>query len=88
MNNCQAFYGLDTAFFTKRNCIFTASEIAGQPKLWKELGRILLEKKQNIADFMGSLGDLSKLRIILTGAGSSAFIGEALAGFIAQSSGI
>ena len=37
---------------------------------------------------MERLGDLHSIRIILTGAGSSAFIGEALAGFLAKSSGI
>ena len=100
MTNCKDFYGLDNGFFEERGCINTASEIASQPKLWNDLAVILQEKKQYISDFMQRLSastggvtdnfadSLSKMRIILTGAGSSAFIGEALSGFIAKSRGI
>ena len=92
MPACNEFYGLDDQFFTDRSCINTASEIAAQPRLWKELGAQLLEKKQVIRAFMealgGSPGDLSKIRIILTGAGSSAFVGEALASFAAKSASV
>ena len=88
MTNCKNFFGLDEKYFEERSCINTASEIAGQHLLWNELGRILLSKKQEISDFMKRLGDLRKIRIIFTGAGSSAFIGEALAYFVAKSSGI
>ena len=88
MTNCKAFFGLEDSFFEEKSCINTASEIAAQPALWKELGKMLLEKKQNISAFMESLGDLSKIRIILTGAGSSAFIGEALSSFVAKSSSV
>ena len=88
MTNCKTFFGLDEEFFREKSCINTASEISGQTKLWKELGRILQARKQDISDFMKSLGNLHGIRIILTGAGSSAFIGEALALFAARSSGI
>ena len=85
MANCNDFYGKDEDFFNERGCIHTASEIAAQPFLWKELGKILIEKKESISALMKGLGNLSEMRIILTGAGSSAFIGEALAGFLAKS---
>ena len=88
MTNCKTFFGLEENFFNEKTCINTATEIARQPVLWKELAGILLEKKQDISDFMSRMGDLNKIRIILTGAGSSAFIGEALALFAAKSSGI
>ena len=90
MSACYDYYGLDEQFFRDKTCINTASEIAAQPKLWKELGGLLLEKKHSISTFMSTLGqgDLSKIRIILTGAGSSAFIGEALASFAAKSSSV
>jgi tagatose-6-phosphate ketose/aldose isomerase len=88
MANCKSFFGLDDNYFEGKSCINTASEIAAQPMLLKELGKLLLEKKQ-ITDFIKSLEGLKdgdgKIRIILSGAGSSAFIGEALAGFIAKS---
>ena len=88
MTNCKTFFGLDDNYFIERNCTNTASEIAGQPKLWNELGNILLGKKQIISAFMQRFGDLPNLRIIVTGAGSSAFVGEALASFAAKSSGV
>ena len=88
MANCKEFYGLDDSFFNERSCTNTATEIARQPELWNELSKYLLEKKQDITNFIKSLGDIGRLRIILTGAGSSAFIGEALALFAAKSCGI
>lgn len=88
MSNCNTFFGMEDDFFAGRSCKNTASEIAGQPVLWNKLGEILLSKKPEISDFLESLGDLRNMRIILTGAGSSAFIGEALACFAAKSAGI
>ena len=88
MTNCKAFYNLDDNFFADRNCIYTASEIARQSKLWNDLGKILQSKKQDISSFMQRIGDPRQIRIIMTGAGSSAFVGEALTGFIAKSTGI
>jgi tagatose-6-phosphate ketose/aldose isomerase len=88
MTNCKEFFGLDDNYFKEKSCINTASEIAGQPELWNKLGSMLLEKKQSISDFMNRIGDLRKMRIILTGAGSSAFIGEALAPLAAKCSGV
>jgi len=87
MSKCKTFYGIEDNFFEEKKCIHTASEIAGQPILWNELGKILLANKQNISNFKKHV-DLRKTRIILTGAGSSAFIGEALALFAAKSSGV
>ena len=84
MTNCKDFFALDDNYFLERNCINTASEIASQPLVWKELGKILFNKKDYIKDFFKKLGDLNKMRIIFTGAGSSGFIGEALAFFLAK----
>ena len=84
MNICKTFYGIEDNFFNEKGCINTASEIAGQAKLWNELSDILRANKQRISDFVKRV-DLQKTRIILTGAGSSAFIGEALALFAAKS---
>ncbi|MCL2244594.1 MAG: SIS domain-containing protein [Treponema sp.] len=88
MIDCKSFFGFENKFFEEKNCGNTACEIAGQRLLWNDLGKTLLAKKREISDFMKQFDDLSKIRIILTGAGSSAFIGEALSLFIAKSSGI
>lgn len=60
----------------------TAREIAGQPALWLEVFNMVLEKKQDLEAFLLPLLELKDLRIILTGAGSSAFIGESVQGIV------
>ena len=88
MCNHKAFYGYDKDYFQKLNCVYTSEEIAQQPKLWNDLGKLLLAKKNEISDFIEKIGDMSKIRIIFTGAGSSAFIGDALSVLLAKNAGI
>jgi tagatose-6-phosphate ketose/aldose isomerase len=57
----------------------TAFEIAGQPELWKKVYSTILEQKVGLRDYIKSRIK-ANTRIILTGAGSSAFIGIALQG--------
>ncbi|MDQ6764013.1 MAG: SIS domain-containing protein [Bacteroidota bacterium] len=65
-----------------RGAKHTASEIAGQPKLWKEVYKLVLEKKKSLEEFLSPILILKDVRIILTGAGSSAFIGESVQGIL------
>ena len=60
----------------------TATEIAGQPVLWKEVHQFVQLKSGLLNDFLRPVLAMDNLRIILTGAGSSAFIGEAAQGII------
>jgi D-galactosamine 6-phosphate deaminase/isomerase len=60
----------------------TAAEIQGQPELWQEVYDLLLSRKDSISNFLSPLLANSDQRIILTGAGSSAFIGEAAQGIV------
>lgn len=84
MTNFETFFGTNENVYAEKKCIFTASEIASQPRLWKKLAEMLLENKLEIADFLKPMCGTQKVRIILTGAGSSAFVGEALACFAAD----
>lgn len=61
----------DTDFHTGR-------EILGQPKLWTEVYNKLKNQKDEIQNFFTreNINPESNINIILTGAGSSAFIGE------------
>jgi tagatose-6-phosphate ketose/aldose isomerase len=70
------FAGHEGSYYIERSAKFTASEIAQQPMLWIELAKILLDRKTEIARFMGKVLGVPQLRIILAGAGSSAYIGE------------
>jgi tagatose-6-phosphate ketose/aldose isomerase len=57
---------------------YMAKEITSQPKLWKDTYDSILTKKDQIADFLNEIYKINNIQIILTGAGSSAFIGEIL----------
>ncbi|MCL2882258.1 MAG: SIS domain-containing protein [Coriobacteriia bacterium] len=84
MDSFNVFFGQDKAYFEERSCGFTSAEIAQQPRLWTETCALMTESKDKIAAFLAQVGDLRQVQVILTGAGSSAFIGDALAPLIAR----
>ncbi|GJI98064.1 tagatose-6-phosphate ketose isomerase [Duganella caerulea] len=57
----------------------TAEEIVHQPALWRELAAHLAAEKDSIAAFLGDTLVNPQQRVILTGAGSSAYVGEIIA---------
>lgn len=57
----------------------TEREISQQPAVWRETGRIVAGRRAEIDAFLRPLLALPDLRIVLTGAGTSAFVGEVLA---------
>lgn len=59
---------------------FTESEIISQPELWLKLYHDYHSVKQLLKNYLNQLLDNNDIRIILTGAGSSAFIGDVLLG--------
>ena len=59
----------------KTNTIHTRKEIEGQPDLWIETVEQTNHNKR-IEDFLKPLYKKEKLNVVLTGAGSSSFIGE------------
>ena len=88
MDLCQQFYGQNEEYFARKNCSNTAREIAHQPQMWRGLCNVLQENQQKIKDFIVSIGNFGATRILLTGAGSSGFVGATVAGFVSQSTGI
>ena len=88
-NNGLTFdYGLEQAFFDERHAGDTAAEIAQQSAIWRALAAQLRAQHSELAAFMARVDDLTNRRIILTGAGSSAFIGDALAPLLATASSV
>jgi tagatose-6-phosphate ketose/aldose isomerase len=57
----------------------TAREIAQQPDVWREVNNLLASRRDDIDAFLRPLLAEPELRVILTGAGTSAFAGEILA---------
>ena len=71
--------------FSERNLnhrvgAFTEKEIWGQPALWQKIYEQVLNEKEALKSFIGKATTHKNLNIILTGAGSSAFIGLSLKG--------
>ncbi|MFF3021837.1 SIS domain-containing protein [Gottfriedia sp. NPDC057948] len=63
----------------------TAKEIAQQPRLWNETKDILLFNRDRILTFLKSVENKhDQLRIILTGAGTSAFVGDTVLPYLKQ----
>lgn len=65
----------------------TAQEIARQPELWQQVYDLVCSKKEALTQFLTPLLQHKTLRIILSGAGSSAFIGEAVQGSMQAETG-
>jgi len=65
----------------------TAREIAQQPDVWRETERVVASRREDIDAFLRPLMDRPDLRIILTGAGTSAFAGEILAPALSRRTG-
>jgi tagatose-6-phosphate ketose/aldose isomerase len=73
------FPGLTPAELTTAGAHWTAREIAQQPQVWRKLPALAGGRDSAVARFLAPLLQMPGLRIVLTGAGSSAFVGECLA---------
>lgn len=71
-----------------RMALVTAEEIENQPVIWKKLAAYLTENGADFKAFMDRVMNVKDLRIIFTGAGSSAFIGESMSMMLMQEYGI
>ncbi|WP_031530232.1 SIS domain-containing protein [Dyadobacter crusticola] len=58
----------------------TRREILSQPELWQQVYHLIKDESTAIAGFLGPILQKENLRILLTGAGTSGFIGEAAQG--------
>lgn len=76
------FLGYEQPWLEQHNGIHTAKEISHQPRLWRALADILEQQYDAVSAFFNPLLAQPDLRIILTGAGTSAFIGDAAVPFI------
>jgi tagatose-6-phosphate ketose/aldose isomerase len=57
----------------------TGREITQQPAMWRQVAADLASRRDAVRAFLGPLLSLDDLRIVLTGAGTSAFAGQILA---------
>lgn len=65
----------------------TVAEIGQQPRMWREVGRILADGRKELDDFLAPFLAREDLRIVLTGAGTSAYAGRIVRGVLARRTG-
>ena len=75
---------LEIPLIKEPGALYTANEIAGQPELWLKIHRQMLADKERISSYLTEAIPLIS-KIILTGAGTSAYIGLTLHGIFNRS---
>ncbi|MFZ1290049.1 MAG: SIS domain-containing protein [Melioribacteraceae bacterium] len=76
----KLIFGLTQNELKKKGAIYTANEIFGQPELWLKTWDLIVENSLDIKKYLNKILEKQNLQIVLTGAGTSAFIGEVLEG--------
>lgn len=81
------YLDIEEAILKKRGAIHTAREISGQPELWSAIYKKVFSENIKISTFLDEIfKDVKK--IILTGAGSSAYLGSSIEGVLQRKSKI
>ena len=62
--------------FNDEKGLHTSSEILNQPSTWKATWQKFLNESDRLSSFLNEVLSLENLNIVLTGAGSSAFVGD------------
>jgi len=68
--------GAEASAWETKGALITAKEIDQQPRLWGETYEIFQRNQEELKAFLAPLLEKKDLRIIVTGAGSSAFVGD------------
>ncbi|GIF75886.1 SIS domain-containing protein [Asanoa siamensis] len=75
----STFLGHDVDDLRRLGALDTSREIAQQPAVWRQIARQRQESAADTDAFLKPLLERPDLRIVLTGAGTSAYVGEVLA---------
>lgn len=73
------YLNIDEAILKESGAFFTAKEISGQPELWMNIFEKVVSEKTEITSFFDDVLKKTK-KIILTGAGTSGYIGYSIEG--------
>lgn len=80
----MSIFDLTPDVLRERGAAWITREIRQQPRIWRELGAQHLRDQAAIDEFLTPLLGKRDLRIILTGAGTSALVGECLSSALAR----
>jgi tagatose-6-phosphate ketose/aldose isomerase len=72
-------FGMTAAALQQAGARWTAGEILQQPQVWAQIAADVAAGRGALAAFLAPLLKLDDLRIVLSGAGTSAYVGECLA---------
>ncbi|MGC1241033.1 MAG: SIS domain-containing protein [Chryseosolibacter sp.] len=81
------YLGMALSALETKGAAHTAREIVQQPDLWQKIWHAVNDQRPELAKFLNTALADSK-RVILTGAGTSAFIGLSLRGIIMRQTGL
>src|SRR5665213_3932116 len=77
-------FGLSAAQIDSAGAHWTAREVLQQPQIWAQIDAMIAAEGRRLAAFLDPLLKVPELRIVLTGAGTSAHIGACLAPALAR----
>jgi tagatose-6-phosphate ketose/aldose isomerase len=77
-------FGLSATQLDSAGAHWTAREVLQQPRIWAQIETLITGESARLFAFLEPLLRLADLRILLTGAGTSAHIGECLAPALAR----
>lgn len=80
----EKLLNMDIEDLKKNNSYYTAKEINQQPRLWIETVSMLKKRRNEIATYIEKKKLVQGVRIILTGAGTSAYVGDTAATYLSK----
>tara|TARA_B110000090_G_scaffold150986_1_gene165680 strand:- start:9398 stop:10519 length:1122 start_codon:yes stop_codon:yes gene_type:complete len=81
------YLSIEEQILINKKAYWTAREIEQQPRVWLEAQQMVDNNQTALNDFLTPILSLSNLRIILTGAGTSAYIGDAVSPHLSRING-
>lgn len=87
INISKGLLGYTAAELSENGGFHTAKEIEQQPILWKKIWQLVNDKKPEIIAFLDQAYSEEAMSILLTGAGTSAYLGTVLQGTFQKNSG-
>jgi tagatose-6-phosphate ketose/aldose isomerase len=72
-------FGLSASEIDDAGATWTVREVLQQPDIWAEVERLVADEAQPLSEFLNPILAHPHARIVLTGAGTSAYIGDCLA---------
>src|SRR5699024_7718190 len=80
MTEVEGMFNISEEVLEKQQATNTTKEIRQQPQVWQELINGLRDRKEELEQFISSIYNKhDQVRVVFTGAGTSAFIGDILA---------